>query len=98
MVPVSEPPKKVVPVFERGKRSCQYLMITLKVVPLYDVNPLKNKWLTGVDPVSYLLDIHQGKAQEGKEQLVMMMMVISTFTSRDYVGDCFKEALDELGY
>ena len=39
MVPVSEPPKKVVPVFEPGKRSCQYLMITLKVVPLYDVNP-----------------------------------------------------------
>ena len=39
MVPVSQPPKKVVPVFERGKRSCQYLMITLKVVPLYDVNP-----------------------------------------------------------
>ena len=39
VVPVSEPPKMVVPVFERGKRSCQYLMITLKVVPLYDVNP-----------------------------------------------------------
>ena len=38
MVPVSEPPKKVVPVFEPEKRSCQYLMITLKVVPLYDVN------------------------------------------------------------
>ena len=37
VVPVCEPPKKVVPVFERGKRSCQYLMITLKVVPL--VNP-----------------------------------------------------------
>ena len=39
VVPVSEPPKKVVPVFESGKRSCQYLIITLKVVPLYDVNP-----------------------------------------------------------
>ena len=39
VVPVSKPPKKVVPVFERGKRSCQYLMITLKVVPLNDVNP-----------------------------------------------------------
>ena len=39
VVPVSEPPKKVVLVFELGKRSCQYLMITLKVVPLYDVNP-----------------------------------------------------------
>ena len=34
-----EPPKKVVPVFECGKRSCHYLMITLNVVPLYDVNP-----------------------------------------------------------
>ena len=41
VVPVSEPPKKVVPVFESGKRSCQYLIITLKVVPLYDVNPIK---------------------------------------------------------
>ena len=40
VVPVSEPSKKVMPVFEPGKRSCQYLMITLKVVPLYDVNPL----------------------------------------------------------
>ena len=39
VVPVSEPSKKVVPVFESGKRSCQYLIITLKVVPLYDVNP-----------------------------------------------------------
>ena len=39
MVPVSEPLKKVVPVFEPGKRSCQYLIFTLKVVPLYDVNP-----------------------------------------------------------
>ena len=39
VVPISEPPKKVVPLFERGKRPCQYLMITLKVVPLYDVNP-----------------------------------------------------------
>ena len=44
VVPVSEPPKKVVPVFERGKRSCQYLMITLKVVPLYDVNPRFYDW------------------------------------------------------
>ena len=44
LVPVSEPPKKVVPVFERGKRSCQYLMITLKVVPLYDVNPYIYEW------------------------------------------------------
>ena len=34
VVPVSEPPKKVVPVFECRKRSCHYLMITLKVVPL----------------------------------------------------------------
>ena len=42
MVPVSEPPKKVVLAFEPGKRSCQYLMITLKVVPLYDVNPYSN--------------------------------------------------------
>ena len=42
VVPVSEPLKKVVPVFERGKRSCQYLMITLKVVPLYDVYPFFN--------------------------------------------------------
>ena len=39
VVPVSEPSKKVVPLFEREKRSCQYLTITLKVVPLYDVNP-----------------------------------------------------------
>ena len=39
VVPVSEPSKKVVPLFEREKRSCQYLIITLKVVPLYDVNP-----------------------------------------------------------
>ena len=38
VVPVSEPSKKVVPLFEREKRSCQYLIITLKVVPLYDVN------------------------------------------------------------
>ena len=38
VVPVSERPKKVVPVFESEKRSCQYLIITLKVVPLYDVN------------------------------------------------------------
>ena len=30
---------EVVPVFEPGKRSCQYLIFTLKVVPLYDVNP-----------------------------------------------------------
>ena len=43
MVPVSEPSKKVVPLFEREKRSCQYLIITLKVVPLYDVNPFKYK-------------------------------------------------------
>ena len=43
VVPVSEPPKKVVLVFERGKRSCQYLIITLKVVPLYDVNPILNE-------------------------------------------------------
>ena len=35
VVPVSEASKKVVPVFEPRKRSCQYLMITLKVVPLY---------------------------------------------------------------
>ena len=41
VVPVSEPSKKVVPLFEREKRSCQYLIITLKVVPLYDVNPRK---------------------------------------------------------
>ena len=41
VVLVSEPPKKVVPIFECGKRSCHYLMITLKVVPLYDVNPKK---------------------------------------------------------
>ena len=34
VVPVSEPSKKVVPLFEREKRSCQYLIITLKVVPL----------------------------------------------------------------
>ena len=47
MVPVSEPPKNVVPVFEHGKRSCQYLMITLKVVPLYDVNPKKYKERAG---------------------------------------------------
>ena len=40
VVPVSERPKKVVPVFESEKRSCQYLIITPKVVPLYDVNPL----------------------------------------------------------
>ena len=40
VVPVSERPKKVVPLFERKKRSCQYLIISLKVVPLYDVNPL----------------------------------------------------------
>ena len=39
VVPVSEPSKKVVPLFEREKRSCQYLIITLKVVPLYDVYP-----------------------------------------------------------
>ena len=31
VVPLSERPKKVVPVFESGKRSCQYLIITLKV-------------------------------------------------------------------
>ena len=36
VVLVSEPPRMVVPVFERGKRSCQYLMITLKVVPVFD--------------------------------------------------------------
>ena len=54
MVLVSEPPEKVVPVFERGKRSCQYLMITLKVVPLYDVYPSsydggesRGRWETG---------------------------------------------------
>ena len=29
---------------------------------------------------SFTLDTHQGKAQEGREQLVMMIMVISTFT------------------
>ena len=39
VVLISEPLKKVVPLFEREKRSCQYLIITLKVVPLYDVNP-----------------------------------------------------------
>ena len=39
VVPVSERPKKVVPLFERKKRSCHYLIITLKVVPLYDINP-----------------------------------------------------------
>ena len=43
MVPISERPKKVVPLFEREKRSCQYLIITLKVVPLYDVNPRKKE-------------------------------------------------------
>ena len=31
--------KLKMPVFESGKRSCQYLIFTLKVVPLYDVNP-----------------------------------------------------------
>ena len=46
VVPVSEPPKKVLPVFECGKRLCHYLMITLKVVPLYDVNPFLYLWLT----------------------------------------------------
>ena len=39
VVPVFESSKKVVPLFEREKRSCHYLIITLKVVPLYDVNP-----------------------------------------------------------
>ena len=43
VVPVSEPLIKVVPVFEPRKMSCQYLIFTLKVVPLYDVNPLKFK-------------------------------------------------------
>ena len=43
VAPVFEPSKKVVPLFEHEKRSCQYLIITLKVVPLYDVNP----FLTG---------------------------------------------------
>ena len=42
MVPVFETSKKVMPLFEREKRSCQYLIITLKVVPLYDVNPIFN--------------------------------------------------------
>ena len=46
VVPVSERPKKVVPVFESGKRSCQYLIITVKVVPLYDVNPLTTNSMT----------------------------------------------------
>ena len=49
VVPVSERPKKVVPVFESGKRSCQYLIITLKVVPLYDVNPFLPIW-TSLSP------------------------------------------------
>ena len=40
MVPLFEPSKKVVPLFERGKRWCHYLIITLKVVPLYDVYPI----------------------------------------------------------
>ena len=39
MVPLFEPSKKVVPLFEREKRWCHYLIITLKVVPLYDVYP-----------------------------------------------------------
>ena len=39
VVPVSERPKKVVRVFESGKRSCQYLIITLKVVPVFDNYP-----------------------------------------------------------
>ena len=38
MMPVSEPSKKLVPLFDREKRSCQ--IIILNVVPLYDVNPL----------------------------------------------------------
>ena len=39
MVPLFEPSKKVVPLFEREKRWRHYLIITLKVVPLYDVYP-----------------------------------------------------------
>ena len=39
MVPLFEPSKKVVPLFECEKRWCHYLIITLKVVPLYDVYP-----------------------------------------------------------
>ena len=41
MVPLFEPSKKVVPLFEREKRWCHYLIITLKVVPLYDVYPIE---------------------------------------------------------
>ena len=44
MVPLFEPSKKVVPLFEREKRWCHYLIITLKVVPLYDVYPNLYDW------------------------------------------------------
>ena len=54
MVPVSEPSQKVVPVFEPGKRSCQYLIFTLKVVPLYDVNPNLNDRNFKFDHKNYL--------------------------------------------
>ena len=57
---------------------------------------LNGHWPAGVDPVSCLLYKHQGKAKEGREQTVMMMMIISTFMSGDYVGDYFREALEVL--
>ena len=49
MVPLFEPSKKVVPLFEREKRWCHYLIITLKVVPLYDVYPINNDHLAKFD-------------------------------------------------
>ena len=49
MVPLFEPSKKVVPLFEREKRWCHYLIITLKVVPLFDVYPYHPANCTLVD-------------------------------------------------
>ena len=49
--------KKVVPVSEPWKRSCQYLTFTLKVVPVYDVYPNKKGWNSGTHSKQTVLKI-----------------------------------------